>query len=444
MIPTIDAALAAALRRGEPMLWLNPAAGSAPVADEPVGPELVHAARQRFRRFAPALQRVFPELQASEGRIASRLVAVPELQAALGLGAGSGRLFVKADHELPVAGSIKARGGLHEVLEHTEQLGRLHGLLGTDGDALALVDAPARAVLGAHEIAVGSTGNLGLSIGMGAAAFGYRATVHMSADAKAWKKERLRRVGVRVVEHEGDYARAVARGRAEAAVDPRCHFVDDERSRSLLAGYATAAAELQGQLQAAGVAVSVDAPLFVYLPCGVGGAPAGIAWGLKLTYGDAVHCFFAEPTRSPCLLVGLAAVGDEPPSVYDVGLDNRTEADGLAVPRASALACTLMRPRLAGVLTVDDDTLFEQVALARRAASLRLEPSAAAGLGGPGVLVASEAGRAYLDRHRLAPRLARATHVAWTTGGALVPDAPYAGFVARGEALLARRITATA
>ena len=453
---TLPSPLLEFVQTGRPVLWTTSRTGDggAGTAFNGISSADVVATAARLTRFAPLLALLFPELRASAGRIESDLVAVPRLQAALGLSTQVGLLMVKGDHALPVAGSIKARGGIHEVLEHAETLARRHGLLGaadidsdtdTDSDTAAhagygnLAAPEVRALFAAHKVAVGSTGNLGLAIGVMASALGFQAIVHMSADAKQWKKDRLRRRGVEVVEHAGDYEEAVAAGRAAAQADPTCHFVDDEQSLSLLLGYAAGTPHLARQLAEAGRTVDAEHPLFVYLPCGVGGAPGGIAFGLAQIYGPNVHCFFAEPTRSPCFLVqmlantpGFSHLGAHP-SVYDVGLDNRTEADGLAVPRASELAARLMQPILAGVYTVEDETLFAHLHLAAQTADIRIEPSAAAGFSGPRMLTETDAGRDYLRRHGLATHMHNATHIAWTTGGLFVPDAEYAGFRARGD-----------
>ena len=293
-----------------------------------------------------------------------------------------------------------------------------------------------------YQVAVGSTGNLGLSIGVMASALGFKAAVHMSADAKEWKKQRLRARGVQVVEHTGDYAMAVAAGRALAEQDPHCHFVDDEHSLSLLLGYAAAAPNLVAQIAESKRVVDEKHPLFVYIPCGVGGAPGGVALGLQQAFGPHVHCFFAEPVQSPCFIVemlaGAAALPqlEAHPSVYELGLNNQTEADGLAVPRASELAADVVRGFLGGVLTVEDETLFRHLYLLKNSEGLNIEPSAAAGFSGPLELLQSAAGQDYLQRQNLLAYLPNATHIVWTTGGLFVPDEEYDKFLQRGAALM--------
>lgn len=377
----------------------------------------MQGAQDRFTRFAPLLAELFPELANSQGQIESALTPVPHMQQALGLSPEQGRLWVKADHSLPVAGSIKARGGFHEVLEWAEKLALQHGLLPMGTDYRSLAQPAARALFARHQVAVGSTGNLGMAIGVLAAALGFKAVVHMSMDAKEWKKERLRKHGVEVVEHTGDYEQAVAQGRQLAATDPLCHFVDDERSLSLFVGYSAAALHLREQLYAQGVVVDAEHPLLVYIPCGVGGAPSGITWGLHQLFGEHVFCFFAEPVQSPCFLVQMLAEPGSHPSVYDFGLTNQTQADGLAIPRASLLAAQAMRDVLAGVFTVRDQTLFEHLALLHASEGMRIEPSAAAGFSGP----------LQLRGHALA--CADANHVVWTTGGLLVPENQFSKFL---------------
>lgn len=424
------------LRQAEPCLWLNPHWQAAP-APGAVGQVQIEQARGRFERAQSLLARIFPAFGDTGGRIVSPLTRTADLQRAFGLDAACGTLWLKCDHLLPVAGSVKARGAMHEVLELAERLALSHGLMAAGDDLAVLAGAPARALFAQYEVAVGSTGNLGMGVGLIAKALGFRTRVHMSHDAKAWKKARLRSHGVEVLEHAGDYALAVQAGREAAAQDPLCHFVDDEQSHSLLLGYSVAAGELQAQLAAAGVVVDAEHPLFVYLPCGVGGAPGGIALGLRERFGPHVHCFFAEPVQSPCMLLQLRAGLEAAASVYDMGLANRTEADGLAVAQASHLAAGLMRERLVGVFTVDDATLFMHLARAHDAEDLRIEPSAAAGLEGPLRLTQSAAGRAWLAQTGLLAHLPRATHVAWTTGGSLLPDSEFQQFLTRGHALLA-------
>ncbi len=218
--------------------WFNPAIAHAAMAlaDVGLGADDVAQASARLRRFAPYIARVFPQTAAAGGLIESGIKPLPRMQRLLldeaGLADG-GQLWLKTDNELPISGSIKARGGIHEVLKHAEDLALQAGLIQPGGDYAALASDVARRFFGQYCIAVGSTGNLGLSIGIMSARLGFQASVHMSADARQWKKDRLKASGVTVVEHESDYSAAVEQGRRQAESDPSCYFVDDENSPHL-------------------------------------------------------------------------------------------------------------------------------------------------------------------------------------------------------------------
>ena len=204
----------------------------------------------------------------------------------------------------------------------------------------------------------------------------------------------------------------------------------------LFFGYSAAASELAVQLKEQGVTIDEDHPLFIYRPCGIGGAPGGAAYGLKAIFGDAAHAFFVEPVQSPCAMVHMMSGSKELISVYDVGLTNRTEADGMAVARMSEFVADVMKPMLSGVFTVDDDDLFRWLWKAQTTQAIRLEPSATAGFAGPEFIVNSNQGRAYQEAHGLSNKLAQATHVIWTTGGAFVPEEQFKEFMARGALLV--------
>ena len=420
--------------------WFNPSVASVAQAIGDVGLTAadVADASARLERFASYLQRAFPETRDSGGIIESDIVPLPHLQQQLGERYNQvldGTLWLKRDSHLPISGSIKARGGIYEVLKHAEDLALAGGLLKLDDDYTLLHSDKARAFFGQYKIAVGSTGNLGMSIGIMGAALGFQVTVHMSADARQWKKDKLRSHGVTVVEYESDYSVAVAQGRQQAESDSSCHFVDDENSVNLFLGYAVAGERLKQQFAAAQITVDAQHPLFVYLPCGVGGAPGGVAFGLKLAFGDAVHCIFAEPTHSPCMLLGVYTGMHDEVSVQDFGIDNVTAADGLAVGRASGFVGKAMQRMLDGFYTVSDEEMYSLLALMERSEGLRLEPSALAGVPGIARVLGEQQG--YLARAGLSPQaMANATHLVWATGGNMVPAAEMDAYLAKGRELL--------
>lgn len=421
---------------GRPTLWLNPDYREGAMVNSvlPLRPERVTEAEKYWAKLAPLLCQCFPELEQTGGRIISPLIRVPDLQKALSFSRPEfGQLFVKNDGALPVAGSIKARGGVYEVFMHAIYLAEQAGIY--EDDITTLISSRARELFSEHTVAVGSTGNLGMSVGIAARALGFRAVVHMSADAKSWKVDRLTRQGVEVIQHQADYTTAVEHARIAAEASPSVYFVDDERSELLFLGYSAAARELAEQLALAGRIVDLEHPLFVYLPCGIGGAPGGVAFGLKAIFGDAVHAFFVEPVQSPCAMVHMMSGSEHLVSVYDVGLTNKTEADGMAVARMSAFVASVMRPMLSGIFTVEDDDLFRWLWKAQMTEQIRLEPSAAAGFGGPDFLINTPQGRAYAEQRGIGNSLEKATHVVWTTGGAFVPQEQFWTFMKRGQSL---------
>lgn len=416
------------------VLWINPEVRSEPdFAVEGLSIAAIDDAEERLQRFAPYIQAAFPETAVTEGLIESPLVEVPAMKQWLieHIGELKGRLFLKEDSHLAIAGSVKARGGIYEILKHSEDLALANGLIRAGDSYERFATEESRRFFAGYSIHVGSTGNLGLSIGIISASLGYQVTVHMSNDARQWKKDLLRSHGATVREYDGDYEKAVAQGRKLAEADPKSYFVDDENSRTLFFGYAVAARRLARQLAEQSVAVDAAHPLFVYIPCGVGGAPGGIAYGLKSVFGAHVHTFFIEPVETPCMMVGMASGLNHEISVQDIGLSGRTEADGLAVARPSGFVGLVMKEFLSGVFTIHDDKLYRYLQALHASEGIFIEPSAAASFEGPARLLDYPAGKVYLREQKLLERLESATHVAWATGGNLVPDEVRSDYLSR-------------
>lgn len=415
------------IQRGQEAVWINP--DKRPFAESAGICELsmkdVDDAEARLLRFAPFIMKRFPETRDRNGLIESPLTNIPNMKERVNRkydSAISGTLLLKQDSRLAIAGSVKARGGIYEVLKHTEDLALAHGLLSLEDDYAKLAEPERRKFFEQYTVQVGSTGNLGMSIGIISAAIGYQAVVHMSADAKQWKKDLLRSRGVTVIEYQSDYSEAVKHGRKLSDENPRSYFVDDENSRDLFLGYAVAAKRLAVQLKEKDLVIGRDRPLFVYIPCGVGGAPGGISFGLKQLWGDDVHCFFVEPVQAPCMLVGMATGLNNGISVQDIGLSGKTHADGLAVGRASGFVGGIMKPLLSGEFTIQDAKLYDYMRDLLDTEGIFLEPSACAAFHGVVTMNRSEEMRRYLEDNGLTGKMKDAVHIAWATGGSLVPD----------------------
>lgn len=395
------------------------------IENMPVSIDSIKDAQERLARFASLIRFYFPETRERDGIIESPLTCISlmkeQLKNELGI-AAPGQLFLKQDSHLAVAGSVKARGGIYEVLKHTEDL--LVQEMGWDinEDYALLAEKKYRDFLSQYTIQVGSTGNLGMSIGIMSAKLGYKVIVHMSSDAKDWKKNLLRQSGVTVMEYADDYSKAVEEGRKMSQMDKNSYFVDDENSINLFLGYTVAAFRLQEQLKEMNIPVDEEHPLFLYIPCGVGGAPGGITYGVKYVFQENAYCYFVEPTQACCMLLGMASGEHNGISVKDIGLSGKTEADGLAVARPSRLVGKFMEPILDGLFTVEDKYLFRYMKQLYETEGIFIEPSACAGFAGYCNLFQQSITKDYPKVSGIEKKAYQGTHIVWATGGSLVPE----------------------
>lgn len=409
----------------EPIFWKN--LNYKKEAELPVGVEHIFDAEARFQRFAPYFEVAFPETLPTHGILESPLLKMDKMKAVLNAEAQNqvkGDLYLKADNYLPISGSIKSRGGIYEVLKFAEKVAMKHGEI-VYGDNYAKLNEPRfKDLFGQYGIVVGSTGNLGLSIGIVACKLGFRTSVHMSSDAAQWKKDMLREKGVNVVEYNDNFTHAITEARKSAEADPMAYFIDDEGSYDLFLGYSVAAVRLQAQLKAQNIKVDEEHPLFVYLPAGVGGSPSGVAFGLKKIIGENVHPIFAEPTHIPSVSLGMMTGLNDQISVYDAGIDGVTKADGLAVGRPSRIAGKMMDTLLYGIQTFDDQKMMKNVAELHDSENVDVEPSAASGF------TILDDVQAQLEQDY---PMENASHIVWATGGSMVPKDDMDQYVAEGH-----------
>lgn len=421
------------LSNKEEIAWINPKEMKYSEYEKnlPISDEALKDAEERLKRFSSFIKIAFPETIESNGIIESPLVPIFNMQKALEEKYNTnipGKLYLKMDSHLPVAGSIKARGGVYEVLKHAEDLAINAGLLSLEDDYSILADKKFKEFFSKYKIQVGSTGNLGLSIGITSAALGFEVIVHMSADAKQWKKDMLRSKGVTVIEYADDYGKAVEEGRKNSDADPMSYFIDDEKSLDLFLGYTVAASRLKKQFDEKNIVIDKKNPLIVYIPCGVGGAPGGVAYGLKRIFKENVHIFFVEPTLAPCMILGMESGLHEKISVRDIGITGITHADGLAVGRPSGLVGRIMDSILSGEFTLDDYKLYDYLRVLDKSENIRIEPSACASFEGPIQLLKRAETKEYIEK-KIGKNIENCYHICWATGGRMVPKEDMENFL---------------
>ena len=114
------------------------------------------------------------------------------------------------------------------------------------------------------------------------------------------------------------------------------------------------------------------------------------------------------------MLLGLSSGLHNNISVNDIGLDGKTQADGLAVGRASGFVGKVIEPFLAGSFTVSDERMMKYLKMLSVAENINLEPSALAGMAGIVLANTDEEFISFSENKK-------ATHIVWATGGGMVP-----------------------
>nr|MBP7279345.1 D-serine ammonia-lyase [Sedimentibacter sp.] len=142
------------------VFWLNPKMVPYEEAASKINIDIaaIDDAEMRLKKFAPLIEKVFPETLPSHGIIESPITEINnmknKLQELYKLKI-SGKLLLKMDSHLAIAGSVKARGGIYEVLKYTEALAMKHGLLKEDDDYSILAEQKYRDFFGKYKIQVG-------------------------------------------------------------------------------------------------------------------------------------------------------------------------------------------------------------------------------------------------------------------------------------------------
>ncbi|MFD1672697.1 D-serine ammonia-lyase [Agrilactobacillus yilanensis] len=417
------------LANEQPTFWENTNFGKA--AEQTVLSKIdIFDAAARLQRFQPYIKAAFSETYNRQGRLESPLIQIKTTQQNLEnlwQHPVAGQLFVKADHQLPISGTIQDRGGLYAVLKIAEDIAMQYSNLAYEDDYAMLASNDFIQLFNHFEIVTASNGNLGLSVGIIAHKLGFKVTVYLPKHTSDWKKQKLTETGIQVIEAEGDFPNALATAQTYAKNQDNTLFIDSLNDKEMLAGHSTAALHFQMQLKTQNITVDQTHPLFIYLPADSGVAAAGISYSLQSIFGSNVYPILIESTHAPALTLALSTATDDQPSVSDIGLDNQTIADDLTLPIASPFVNTVAQNLIFATTTLTDEDFLKYVGLLALNENILTEPAAAGGFGGLAQV---------LTHYNTQFNLADATHIIWTTGGRLVPKIQMAEYIKKGEGYL--------
>ena len=116
--------------------------------------------------------------------------------------------------------------------------------------------------------------------------------------------------------------------------------------------------------------------------------------------------------------VGMATGEHDKVCVGDFGISGKTDADGLAVGRPSAFVGKVIEKRLAGICTIEDGKLYELMRALVKTEDIFIEPSACASFA---AFLHADEMDSYIREKGLSGCMGQAVHIAWATGGNMVP-----------------------
>jgi len=312
--------------------------------------------------FRDSAERPLALLASCPAHVATPLREVPDLAAALGIGA----LRVKDETARMGLGSFKALGGAFAVVQMI-----LDRTGGTDP-----MDDDTRAEAAQMTFITASAGNHGLSVAAGARVFGARAQIVLSSGVPEAFAERIRRTGAGVIRVEGSYEESVAEAARLAEANHWQHLADGswpgytDPPALVMEGYTVLAEECRQALETSG-----DWPSHILLQAGVGGLAAAVSAHVRAHWAVQPEIIVVEPEAAPCLQESTRAgqLTHAPGPVSNMGR--------LDCKDASLLAFQVLRHAADAFVTVTD----AQAAAAAAdlgAAGIATTPSGAAGLAG--------------------------------------------------------------
>jgi threonine dehydratase len=216
------------------------------------------------------------------------------------------------------------------------------------------------------DLVCASAGNFGLALAAACQRRGRSATVFVAQTASAYKVQRIRDSGARIIVAGADFDAAKDAARRFAS-DNNQRFVEDGAELAISAGAGTIALEM----------FAAD-PAFdaIVVPLGNGALLAGMGCWIR-SQAPALRIIgvvaAGAPIMAECLRQGRVV---SPPSQLGVA----TIADGIAVRVPVPEAVEDLRGRVDDVLIVDDDALREAMVWLQQDSGLTVEPAAAAGV----------------------------------------------------------------